>query len=218
MALKPYGSSLSPFSRKARVFLAEKGLEFEDDPMVPFGVSDEYKQMHPQGKIPTLTDGDRVIPDSSAICAYLERVQPNPPLYPTDAYEYARAIWYEEFADSGLIDGTIVYFQERVLAPVFFKREGDEAKIEEAASNVLPPFLDYLERNLGDADCFVGNRFSIADIALGAQFAAYKYGGGAIDAGRWPKLAAWVERVHGRPSFKALMEKDLQTIEGMKNA
>ena len=218
MALKLYGTSLSPFSRKARVVLAEKGLDFEDDPMVPFGVSDEYKAMHPQGKIPTLTDGDRVIPDSSAICAYLERVEPNPPLYPSDAYEYARAIWYEEFADSGVINGTIVYFQERVLAPVFFKREGDEAKIEEAASNVLPPFFDYLEGNLGDDDYFVGNRFTIADIALGTQFAAYKYGGGAVDASRWPNLAAWVERVHGRPSFKALMEKDLQTIEGMKNA
>ncbi len=217
MALKLIGSALSPFSRKARVFLAEKGLDFEDDPMVPFGVSDEYKAMHPQGKIPTLVDGDRVIPDSSAICSYLERIHPNPPLYPTDAYEYARAIWYEEFADSGLINGTIVYFQERVLGPVFFKREADEAKVEEAGNNVLPPFFDYLERNLGDGEYFVGNRFSIADIGLGSQFAAYKYGDGAVDAGRWPQLAAWVERVHGRPSFKALIEQDLQTIEGMRN-
>ena len=218
MNLKLYGSGISPFSRKVRVFLAEKGLDFEDDPMIPMGVSGEYKAMHPQGKIPLLTDGDRVIPDSSAICDYLERVAPSPALYPSDPYEHARAVWYEEFADAGLINATIVLFQERVLGPVFFKRDSDEEKIRDAVENTIPPFFDYLERNLGDADYFVGNRFSIADISLGSQFANYKYGDGEVDAKRWPRLAAWVERVHGRPSFKALIESDLQGISTMKQA
>jgi len=89
MSLKLIGAHVSPFVRKVRVFLAEKSLPYEHDPMVPFGVSDEYKRMHPQGKVPVLTDGDKVIPDSSAICVYLEKTQADPSLYPSDAYDLA---------------------------------------------------------------------------------------------------------------------------------
>ena len=215
MSLKLIGASLSPFVRKVRVTLLEKGLNYEHDPMFPVGVSDEYKQLHPQGKIPTLTDGDRVIPDSSAICAYLEKLQPEPALYPSDAYEYARAIWHEEFADSGLINGTVVPFQERVLAKAFFQRECDEEKVERALTATLPPLFDYLEKTLGDDDFLVGNRFSIADIGTTSQFVNFAHGRGEIDAARWPSLAAYVERVKTRPSFKTVIEEEQAALAAM---
>ena len=215
MSLKLIGVHVSPFVRKVRVFLAEKGLTYEHDPMMPFGVSDEYKLLHPLGKVPTLTDGDKVIPDSSAICVYLEKTQADPSLYPSDAYELARALWFEEYADSGLINGTIVPFQERVLGPVIFKREGDEAKIEEALSQTLPPLFDYLERELGDNDWLVGNRFSIADIATSIQFVSFAHGRGEVDAGRWPALAAYVDRAMARPSLKAIFEEEKAILKGM---
>ena len=86
MSLKLIGAHLSPFVRKVRVVLAEKNLSYEHDPMVPFGVSDEYKLKHPLGKIPVLTDGDKVIPDSSAIAVYLEKIAPDPSLFSDEAY------------------------------------------------------------------------------------------------------------------------------------
>jgi glutathione S-transferase len=213
MTLKLIGASLSPFVRKVRVVLAEKGLAYDHDPMVPFGVSEEYKRLHPLGKIPTLLDGDRVIPDSSAICLYLEGFQPEPALYPSDPYERARAVWLEEFADAGLASAAAAFFQERVLAAGFFKRPADEARVEQAASELLPPLFDYLERQLGDHEYSIGNRFSIADIGLGTQFVNYQLGRGELDAGRWPNLAAYVERVHARPSFKALIDEDRRSLE-----
>lgn len=215
MTLKLIGTGLSPFVRKVQVTLAEKGLAFEHDPMVPFGVSDDYKRMHPLGKIPTLTDGERVLPDSSAICAYLERLHPAPALYPADPYEAARALWYEEFADAGLINGTIVPFQERVVGPAFFKRASDAARIEQALKEILPPLFDYLEREIGDGEYVVGNRFSIADIALGTQFVNFDHGQERVDASRWPRLAAYVERLHARPSFKALIEQEKAMLQGL---
>src|SRR4030095_12837187 len=54
MALKLIGNGLSPFVRKARIALAEKGLTYEHDPMVPFGVSAEYKRTHPLRETPLL--------------------------------------------------------------------------------------------------------------------------------------------------------------------
>ena len=215
MSLKLIGTHLSPFVRKVRVLLAEKGLTYEHDPMMPFGVSDEYKRMHPLGKVPVLTDGDKVIPDSSAICVYLEKTHADPALYPSDAYELARALWFEEFADAGLINGTIVLFQERVLGPVIFKREGDQAKLETALNETIPPLFDYLERELGDDDWLVGKRFSIADIATGIQFVSFAHGKGEVDAERWPRLAAYVERVVTRPSFKAIIEEEQAILKSM---
>ena len=215
MSLKLIGASISPFVRKVRVVLAEKGLSYEHDPMVPFGVSDEYKRMHPLGKIPVLVDGEKVIPDSSPIGVYLEKTHPDPALYPSDAYELARALWFEEYADAGFINGTIVPFQERILGPVFFKREGDEAKVETALNETLPEHFDYLERELGDNDWLIGNRFSIADIATGTQFVSFSHGRAAVDAKRWPGLAAYVDRVFARPSFKAIIEEEQASLKSM---
>ena len=215
MSLKLIGAHISPFVRKVRVVLAEKNMSYEHDPMAPFGVSDEYKRMHPLGKVPVLTDGDKVIPDSSAICVYLEKTEAEPALYPSDAYELSRALWFEEFADSGFINGTIVLFQQRVLQPIFFKAEGDESKVETALNETIPPFFDYLERELGDNDYLVGNRFSIADIATGTQFVSFAHGKGEVDAGRWPKLAAYVDRVLTRPSFKAIIEEEQAMLKKM---
>ena len=86
-----YGISASPFVRKVRVALAEKGIAYEHDPVVPMNVSAEYKKISPLGKVPAYKDGDRTLADSSVICAYLERVHPSPPLYPQGPEDYARA-------------------------------------------------------------------------------------------------------------------------------
>ena len=51
-------------------------------------------------------------------------------------------------------------------------------------------------------------RFSVADIAIGSVFVNMQHAGEAVDAGRWPKLAAYVDRIHARPSFKGLIEEE----------
>ena len=206
MTLKLIGTDLSPFARKAIIVAREKGIEFEHDPMVPLGASEEHKQLHPQGKIPVLLHDDRVIPDSSVIAEYLEALVPEPALYPADPYLRARARWFEEFADSGLSQGALPYFSERVVNRIFMKQEPDEARIEDAATNILPPFFDYLERELGDDDYLVANRYSIADISVGTILVNYTLGQGEVDAACWPKLAAYVARVFARPTFKELLE------------
>jgi glutathione S-transferase len=218
MGLKITGATLSPFVRKVLVFCLEKGIAYELDPMMPMGVSDEYKAKHPLGKVPLLEDGDRVIPDSSAICAYLEKLHPKPALYPSDPYEYARALWYEEFADTGIVQTAAVPFVENILARAVFQREPDPGKLEEALTVQLPPHLDYLEKALDGNDYLVGNRFSIADISMGCHFGNFVYGGGSIDPSRWPGVAAYIGRLHGRRSLKGLMDGDRATLAQMKGA
>src|SRR5437763_16654003 len=93
-----YGIALSPFVRKVRVALAEKGVAYEVDPVLPVNVGPEYRKISPLGKVPAYRDGDTTLADSSVIIAYLDRTKPSPALYPSDPYDYARALWFEEFS------------------------------------------------------------------------------------------------------------------------
>ena len=208
MALKLIGAGLSPFVRKVRVVLAEKGLAHEHEPLTPFGPNPEYRKLHPLGKIPTLTDGDKVIPDSSAIVVYLEKIAPNPPLISADPYQAARTVWYEEYADSTVGAACAVAFQQRVLFPLFMKKAGDESLVQKAAEETIPPVFAYLEGQLGENEYLVGNRFSLADIATASPFVNYQLGSGTIDRAKYPRLANYVERIHSRPSFKGFIAED----------
>jgi len=206
---KLLGSFGSPFVRKAFVALTEKGIPFEHDQVIPFGVSPEYRKISPLGKIPAYQDGDRTLPDSSVIIAYLEKIKPEPSLYPSDAYDYARALWFEEYGDGGLapIMGGKVFFP-KIVGPRFFKQEANLAEIQKVVDNELPPMFDYLEGELGNKEYLVGNKFSIADIGIATQFVNFMLAGYSVDAKRWPKLVAYLGRIHSRPSFKTAIDTE----------
>ena len=76
------GVNLSPFVRKARVALAEKGIPYDLVPVFPQAADEEFRKISPIGKVPAFRDGDKGFSDSSVICLYLEKKHPNPPLYP----------------------------------------------------------------------------------------------------------------------------------------
>jgi glutathione S-transferase len=204
-----YGVSASPFVRKVRVVLAEKKIAYDLEPIMPINVSAEFKKISPMGKIPAYRDGDVTLSDSSVICAYLERLKPEPALYPAQPYEYARALWFEEYADTAIVQiaGAKIFF-EKVVAPAFMGRPTNQETVDKAIREELPPLFDYLESQLGGGEWLVGKQFSIADIGVGTQFANLRHAGVSPDAARWPKLAAFVARVHARPSFKTLIEEE----------
>jgi len=206
---KLLGAFGSPFVRKAYVALTEKGIQFEHEQVIPFGAPASYRKISPLGKIPAFQDGDRTLADSSVIIAYLEKTHPQPALYPSDPYEYARALWFEEYGDGGLapIVGGKVFFP-KVIAPRFFKQEPNLAAIQKVVDEELPPMFDYLEGELGNNEYLVGNKFSVADIGVATQFVNFMLAGYSVDAKRWPKLSAYLNRIHSRPSFKSAIDKE----------
>src|SRR5262245_52285829 len=115
--MKLYGSSLSPYFRKARVVLEEKGIPYETERLAPVPKTPELLALHPMGKIPILRDGDVVVPDSSVICAYLERKHSAPPLYPTEPADLAGVLFLEEYADTALNDVMRALVLERFVKP-----------------------------------------------------------------------------------------------------
>ncbi len=223
MALIVYGGSVSPFVRKVRVVLAEKGLQYTLDPVNPFAPPPEFMSISPLKRIPAFRDTDLAEPnnylsDSSIICDYLEHKFPKPALFPSDPYLRARALWFEEYADSVMaqnIGGGL--FFERVVKKMM-RGQPDEKVCEATLKDKLPPLFDYLEKQLGSNEWFVGNAFSIADVSVGTMFVNFEHAGEALDAGRWPKLAAFVKRVHARPSFKALIDEEKPFVDRFRAA
>jgi glutathione S-transferase len=213
MSLVLLGGNVSPYVRKVRVALAEKGIDYQLEQVNPFAPPAGWRDVSPLGKIPALRDGELLLNDSSVICAYLERRFPKPALYPTDDYEYARALWFEEFADGGMIPtvGPKI-FLPLVLKPLMSgKQEADPADEAAAAKTVeedCPKYWDYLERELGDREFFVGERLTIADLAVASPFVNLRHAGVAPERKRWPRLRAFIDRLHGRPSFKKVIEEE----------
>lgn len=208
-----HGVHLSPFVRKVRVALAEKSVEYESNPVLPFGQTDEYRAKSPLGKVPCLEDGDYILPDSSCILAYLERAHPQPALYPSDPKEFGRVLWYEEYSDSKVSETLGPVFFERFIQKNFFQKDPNEARVAEKLAEAEPIF-DYLEGEIADREVMVGTHFSIADIALGSIFVNFAHGGESADPGRWPQLAAYIDRIHARPSFKQIIEDEKAAIAG----
>ena len=203
-----YGVSPSPFVRKVLVVLHEKGLEVDHEPIFTTEARENWRHMSPLGKIPFFENQGTVIPDSSVIIAYIEKRHPKNSVYPSDSGDYARALWFEEYADTALRDAVLPFFFERVIKPMRDEGAPDEARLGQVASDEIPIIFNYLEEQLGGREWLVGDAFSIADIAVGTQFVNYGYGKEPVDAGRWPNLAAYVGRVHARPSFQAAVAKD----------
>lgn len=224
MSLVVLGGSVSPFVRKVRTVLAEKGLDYTHEQVNPFAPPEGYKEISPLGKIPAFKDGDRALCDSSVICAYLEKKYPTPALYPSDPYDYARALWIEEFMDGGVVPlvGSKVFFP-LVLQPLFSGGKAPSAEVEATAKKTweedAAPHLAYLEKQLGDREWFVGSQLSIADIAVAAILVNTWFAGFVPDRKRFPKLRAFLERMWSRPSLKALIDADVPVFgKRMANA
>jgi glutathione S-transferase len=207
---KFHGVNLSPFVRKVRVALAEKGVEYRLVPVVPLGVSDEFRKISPLGKIPVFEEDDGfTVPDSSVIVAYLERTRPIPPLYPADPREMARALFLEEWADTRLVEACGPVFFERYVAVRLLKRTPNEELIRTCLEQRQPQAFDWLENALSGREFAAGNRFSVADIALASPFVNLRHAGQGLDAARWPVMSRYVQGIWDRPSFKALLQEEL---------
>ena len=145
MSLTLYGAPLSPFVRKVRLLLAEKGLDYQLEAIAPFGQPAWYREISPLGRIPALRDGDLALADSSVICQYLEERYPEPPNLQGDApppRSGALAGKIRRLRDRSL--ATLTIFRNRILKPAM-GQACEENDVRRALEEKLPAHFDYLE-------------------------------------------------------------------------
>jgi glutathione S-transferase len=197
--IKLYHFPLSPNSRKVRIALIEKGLEFERvlvDLSKREQKSPEYLKIHPFGQVPALDDDGFIVYDSTIINEYLEDEYPHPPLLPSDSEGRARARMMEDFLDSHFNPPLVDIFQET--------RKSEEQKnskiIEEAKGKIVKCF-DRLEKEL-DRQSYLAGPFSLGDIAFMANFDLLERFQVPLDP-KYTNIRAWIERLKARPSYAA---------------
>jgi len=198
------GSYLSPYVRKVLVCLELKGIAYEVDHFAPFFGDDRFSRLSPLRRIPVLIDGDLVLGDSSVICEYLNELNPEPPVYPTEIRSRARARWVEEFADTRMGDVLIWrYFNHIAIRPTIWGEKGDRAATEKTLAEEVPTVLDYLEGEAPD-NGFKFGALSMADITPACFFRTVAFVRFQIDAVRWPKTAGWMARTLAAAPFQKL--------------
>ena len=176
------GSYVSPYVRKVLVFLHEKNVPYEIDPIVPFHGDDRFSKLSPVRRIPVLIDDRVTLCDSSVICEYLEDRHPEPALYPRDVADRARARWLEEYADTRMGEVFIWrLFNQVAIRRAVWGEDADRAIVARTLSDEIPEVLDYLEPQ-APADGFWFGAFSIADVSIATFFRNAAFARFSIDA------------------------------------
>lgn len=191
----------------------------------------EFLALSPKAVVPVLVHDGRVIPESTVICEYVEDAFPDHPIYPADAFERAQARLWTKAVDEELHPACsaityVVSHRHTILRngvgdfETFLKagaREGSAARtlkwqwIQDGLAapgaadkiRLYDAYLQKMEEALDGREWLVGDRFSMADIAMAPyvnRLSALAMDGLWAD-GRKPRVAAWFERVRLRPGF-----------------
>ena len=181
MAMKLYDYGTAPNPRKVRIFLAEKGVEYElvqVDMTKREHKSPEFLKMNPSGKVPVLEiDDGRYLSESIAICRYLEGVYPQPNLFGVDAFEMGHIEMRNRQMETELWSQIgVSWVNGPVMAKMGIYKQIPEAKAASDAN--VKNYYERLDRELAVSDYIAGSRFTVADITLltGVDFAAMMVG------------------------------------------
>jgi glutathione S-transferase len=231
MTLALYHNDMSSCAQKVRLMLAEKGLQYESRHLnlrAGEHQQDWYVKLNPRAVVPTLIDGDIVVPESNVINEYLDERFPDPPLKPADPFGRAKMRLWTKQLDEGVHDSGIailsfgVAFRHQYISkgeagkemlesiPDPIKRERRRDVIEKgldspffkiAISRLLTLYRD-MEDALTKHAWLAGDAYSIAD----AAFTPYVVRLDHLDLlgmlEPTPRVADWYRRIQARPSFK----------------
>jgi glutathione S-transferase len=189
----------SPYARKVRIALAEKGLVFELLTEVPWDSTTSTPQYNPLEKLPVLIldDGSSVY-ESSFILQYLELKFPETPMLPDDIDGKIAARRLEVLCD-GICDAVVLTFFER-LRPEHAKSREWLAR----QRRKIDGGLREIARLVGDRHFAVGDRFGLGDIAVGTVLGYLTVRFPELDwRPLYPNLAVFSAHIEQRPSFLA---------------
>ena len=208
--MKLYDCTTAPSPRRARMFIAEKGLDID---LVQIDLANheqlksEFSQINPRCTVPVLElDDGSVITENAGIARYLEELYPEPALLGRDPFERAMvATWnarieFEgKFAIAEAIRNDFAGFKQRsITGPTNF--EQIPQLVERGRVRAIE-FLTMLDGHLQDREFICGDNYSMADITAFIS----------VDLTSWIKLSIeenqinlqrWFDAMSKRPSAK----------------
>ena len=225
-----YHNDMSSCAQKVRLCLAEKALPWESKHLnlrAGEHQQDWYVKLNPRAVVPTLIDGDVVVPESNVINEYLDERFPDPPLKPADPFGRAKMRLWTKQLDEGVHDAGIAVisfalaFRHQYLSrgeagkamlesiPDPIKRErrrdviekGLDSRFFHTAIARMLALYDDMEAALARHRWLVGDQYTIADAAFTPYVVRLDHLDimGLLDGHK--RVTDWYRRLQARPSF-----------------
>jgi len=204
-------------SRSQRILwlLEELGLEYdiqryERDTKTMLAPDSLFK-VHPLGKSPVITDGDRTIAESGAIVEYLVNHYDKGELSPASEDEKLRYTYWLHYAEGSAMPPLLLklVFDRLESKTPFFLQKVTKTITKQAKSGFINPqialHLDYVNAELDKHPWFTGNHFTAADIQMSFPLEEAA-GSGEIDPKR-PAIRDFLDRIHARPAYQKALAR-----------
>ena len=204
--LKVWGRVNSSNVMKVLWCLNELGIEFERiDAGMTFGVVNEpfYRALNPNGRVPTLEDGNLVLWESNVIVRYLSAKYGLGRLCPADPA--ARAVadqWMDWEQTTASADVTYVFWGQ-----VRGREENRDPETVAACADRLGTKFAILDGRLAGRDFILGDHLTMADIPVGCV--VWRWANLDLDRPSLPNLEAWHRRLQERPGFRKWVAQPL---------
>ena len=200
-----YHFCLQPASRKLRILLKEKGLEFELRAENAWERRDAFLALNHAGETPVLVEEDgTTLGDATAIAEYLEETNPTPGFLgttPTARAEVRRLVgWFDAKFNREV---TTNLLEQKVLRRLKGNGGPDSQAIRNGNANIHT-HLEYIAWLVDRRRWLAGDEFSLADITAAAHLSAIDYIGD-VPWERHPGAKDWYARVKSRPSVRPLL-------------
>jgi glutathione S-transferase len=197
--MKLIAAPVSPYSRKVRIVLAEKRIEYDlimDSPLDP---ATRVPDFNPLGKVPVLVlDDETTLFDSRVIVEYLDNASPVGRLIPDDTRQRLQTRRWEALAD-GCIDAAIAVVMES-RRPVELQNAEwiarQQGKVDRA--------LRAMSEDLAERGWCTGEAYNLADIAVGCALGYLELRMPELNwRKQYPNLGKLFDKVSKRASFKS---------------
>ncbi len=196
---------LSPYSRKVRLALSEKRLPFELRLEKVWERRPEYITLNPANEVPTLVEETGlVIPDSAAICEYLEEAYPDTPLLGGTLAERVEVRRLQAWFDGKFArEVTANLLGEKFMKRLMGRGNPDAGALRAGYAN-LRDHMGYIGLLAEHRTWLAGAALSLADFAAAAHLSALDFAGD-VDWSVSPATRDWYARMKSRPSFRAIL-------------
>lgn len=193
--MKLYAVIGSGNCRKVQATINHLGLDVDIE-YLDFFAGDlntpEFLALNPNGRVPTLTDGDFRLWESNAIMLYLAERVPDTPLFPQDTQTRADIVRWQCWELAHFNNAFAMLAFETVLKPQFLQVEPDQPIVAYAQES-LSQFATILEGHLAERDYVVGNAVTLADYSI-VNMEGFK-DIIPFDWSGFPQVNAWYERL-----------------------
>ena len=198
-------AGMGPNPRTVRIFMAEKGIEIPLEQVDLLGGENRrppYMDKNPAGQLPCLElDDGSHLAEITAICEYLEEIQPEPPLIGTTPEERAQTRMWARRIDLNILEPLANGFRFGEGLEIFKDRVHVIPQAADDLKAIAREKLEWLNGMIEGREFMVGDRFTLADVML---YAFLEFGasvGQPLDA-KLDNLQGWYTRVASRPSIE----------------